>query len=66
VVEEGAEQGNGFFRDLGTPTRHPLAVPSVPLQLGLGLTDSFPSTFWLTNTANDFIENVAAGLRSSG
>lgn len=31
-----------------------------------GESDHFPSTFWITNPANDFVDNVAAGSRSTG
>lgn len=62
TLEDGAEMDNQFIGNLGARTRGvPAAVATV-----LGSSDSFGSTFWITNTKNHFIGNVAAGSRNSG
>ena len=59
-LEDGAETGNLFEDNLGMLTRTPAAgqalIPS----------DVTPATFWITNPANTYRRNVAAGSRGFG
>ena len=59
-LEDGAETGNLFEDNLGMLTRTPAAgqalIPS----------DVTPATFWITNPANIYRGNVAAGSRGFG
>lgn len=60
ILEDGAEMDNFFIGNLGARTR---GIPDVRT---IGSTDKFCATFWITNTQNHFIGNVAAGSSSSG
>jgi parallel beta-helix repeat protein len=67
VLEDGIETKNRFIRNIGVMTKKPtFLIPSDPtLKNGIE-TDDKPSTFWITNPSNDFVENVAAGSVESG
>jgi cell surface hyaluronidase len=61
-LEDGAERGNLFDGNLGLLTRKPQGkglLPSDTEYLG-------PATFWITNPANSFRGNVAAGSEGTG
>jgi len=58
ITEDGVETNNIFKDNLGAKTKKQ--------RLGIGTSDSRPATFWVTNTKNFFIGNVAAGSQSSG
>jgi cell migration-inducing and hyaluronan-binding protein len=62
-LEDGAEQGNVFDRNLGLVTRRPEQPDAL-----LPTDTSFPgpATFWITNPNNTFTTNVAAGSRGAG
>ena len=65
MLEDGMEIGNSFIRNIGIQTSAPTKV--IPDYGFNGKeTDSEPSTFWITNPANDWIGNVVAGSESSG
>ena len=80
-LEDGGEVGNTFHHNLGLLTRMPAAGEEVrahdrvfdgedPAEGGES-TGAFalvklPSTFWITNPANHFIDNAAAGSDGSG
>jgi len=53
-VEDGAETDNTFQGNLGVYNKRP--------SRGIGGTDSQASIFWITNTKNHFIGNVAVGI----
>ena len=59
-MEDGAETGNRFISNLGILTMRPAEenrlLPS----------DESPATFWITNPANEFTGNVAAGSEAFG
>jgi hypothetical protein len=59
-LEDGGETGNLFEDNLGILARTPAAgqalIPS----------DATPATFWITNPANTYRRNVAAGSRGFG
>ncbi len=81
-LEDGGEVGNTFRKNLGVLTKLPELGEEVrahdrvfdgddPDALGGESTGSFafvklPATFWITNPANDFIDNAAAGSDGSG
>jgi hypothetical protein len=58
-LEDGAETGNRFIRNLGLGTREPEDNPLLP-------SDTRPATFWITNPDNIFKGNVAAGSDDFG
>lgn len=58
-MEDGVERYNSFVANLG-------AFVSSPERIIPGETDSMPSVFWITNPANTWIGNVAAGAKGSG
>jgi hypothetical protein len=60
-LEDGGEIDNKFIRNLGASTRAAKRI----VRSGES-DDSNPSTFWASNPANTWIENVAAGSESSG
>ena len=60
------EWDNVFYRNLGALTKPPVGWNNPAGLIRSGETDHFPSTFWITNPPNDFIDNVAAGSRSTG
>jgi len=80
-MEDGIETGNKVVHNLGIQTKcHPtmacvptnLGIPSDPGGTGqqaenvLLPSDNTAATFWITNPANDYIDNVAAGSDSTG
>ncbi|MEM9146834.1 MAG: G8 domain-containing protein [Pseudomonadota bacterium] len=60
-LEDGSEFGNRFEGNLGFLTRAATAETAL-----LGSDATHVATFWITNPANDFIGNVAAGSEHSG
>lgn len=58
ILEDGVEEDNHFVGNLGALVRHQL--------LGIGATDHDASVFWITNTKNHFVDNVATGCQGSG
>jgi cell migration-inducing and hyaluronan-binding protein len=80
-LEDGIEHGNQFVHNLGIQTKcHPTG-PCIPTNLGIPSerggdgqaandvlipSDNTASTFWITNPANDYIDNVAAGSDENG
>lgn len=60
IIEEGGEQNNTFINNLGIWQR------SVVNKIAADESDDSPSTFWITNMANNYISNVAAGSDNSG
>ncbi len=81
-LEDGGEIGNTFRHNLGVLTRLPAFGEAVrlhdrvfdgddPSDPASESTSAFPlvklpATFWITNPANDFIDNAAAGSEGSG
>ena len=80
-MEDGIEQGNRFVRNLGIQTKCHPTQPCVPTNLGIpgerGVngqqsehilipSDNTAATFWITNPANHYIDNVAAGSDANG
>jgi autotransporter-associated beta strand protein len=81
-LEDGGEVGNLFKHNLGVLTKLPVFGEEVrphdrvfdgddPSALGSESSVAFafvklPATFWITNPANDFIDNAAAGSDGSG
>jgi len=59
AMQDGSESNNMFFKNLGSLT-------TKPTNLIAGASDGTPATFYITNSANSFQGNVAAGSRSSG
>ncbi len=57
-LEDGVETGNVFEGNLGILTRRP--------EVNIIESDSFPSTYWISNPNNIFRNNVAAGSESFG
>ena len=62
-LEDGAEQGNLFRRNLGLVTRKPTEDDAL---LDSDRTFPGPATFWITHPDNTFLNNVAAGSQGSG
>jgi hypothetical protein len=59
-LEDSVETGNVFRDNLGLGTRKPAP------QNQILPSDEFPSTYWITNTDNQFYNNVAAGSEADG
>lgn len=59
-LEDGAETGNRFETNLAVWTRKPKTGEEVIP------TDNQAASFWITNPANDFVGNVAAGSENTG
>jgi hypothetical protein len=59
VIEDGVERYNSFVKNLG-------AFVSMPKKTVNGDSDYAPSVFWITNTMNSYVGNVAAGSDDSG
>lgn len=59
VLQDGSESGNTFDSNLGAVTRAATAIID-------GETDHSPATFFITNPANSFTGNVAAGSEDTG
>ncbi|MBB6098633.1 cell migration-inducing and hyaluronan-binding protein [Deinobacterium chartae] len=62
-LEDGAETGNVFEKNLGILTRKPDANRGEQPLLD---SDRTPATFWITHPANTFVGNVAAGSQGTG
>ena len=60
MLEDGAEQGNTFKRNVGAVGH------GVDILISDDESDKTPSTFWITNPCNTWIHNVAAGSEFSG
>ena len=60
MLEDGGEVDNVFYRNLGAYTRR------VQTLISDDETDDAPSTFWMTNPLNSWVDNVAAGSEGSG
>ena len=58
ILEDGGEHDNTFRNNLGARTRNQ--------GIGIGSTDHFASTIWITNPTNHFIDNVCAGSQHRG
>jgi len=80
-MEDGIEHGNKFVHNLGIQTKCHPTKPCMPTNLGIpsergpnGQTaddvlipsDNTVATYWITNPANSYIDNVAAGSDSNG
>jgi cell migration-inducing and hyaluronan-binding protein len=80
-MEDGIEHGNRFVHNLGIQTKCHPTLPCVPTNLGIpserGVdgqkskdflipSDSTVATYWITNPANSYIDNVAAGSDETG
>ncbi len=79
-MEDGIEQGNQIVRNLGIQTKCHPTLPCEPTNLGIPgergngqqsehvllPSDNTVATYWITNPANDYIDNVAAGSDSTG
>ena len=62
-TEDGIETGNRFIQNLGAQIKIPERLIVID---AVQESDNEPSVFWITNPANDFISNVAAGSQSVG
>ena len=80
-MEDGIEHGNQFIRNLGIMTKCHPTLPCEPTNLGIPSergangqksdhvlipSDNTAATFWITNPANSYIDNVAAGSDENG
>ena len=80
-MEDGIEHGNQFVHNLGIQTKCHPTKPCVPTNLGIpserGVdgqkskdflipSDSTVATYWITNPANTYVDNVAAGSDETG
>ena len=61
MLEDGGELDNKFIRNLGASTR---AAQRIVRPLETDATE--PSTFWISNPSNSWIENIAAGSAANG
>ncbi|MXO60750.1 transmembrane domain-containing protein [Altererythrobacter salegens] len=80
-MEDGIEHGNQFVHNLAMQTKCHPTLPCQPTNLGIPServangqdskdilipSDNTAASFWITNPANDYIDNVAAGSDSNG
>jgi len=66
-LEDGVETGNTFKHNLGLLTRRPKpSVALIPSDIQQGQASRGPSTFWISNGNNRFIDNAAAGSAGLG
>ncbi len=80
-MEDGIEKGNKFIANLGIQTKCHPTLPCLPTNLGVPSertqggqqsehvlipSDNTVATYWITNPANHYIDNVAAGSDSTG
>jgi cell migration-inducing and hyaluronan-binding protein len=80
-MEDGIEHGNQFVHNLGIMTKCHPTLPCEPTNLGIPSergpsgqksdhvlipSDNTAATFWITNPANTYIDNVAAGSDETG
>jgi hypothetical protein len=61
ILEDGIETGNQFVRNLGAQTGAPLKIIPDEGKNGHETDQDRPTTFWITNTMNSWVGNVAAG-----
>jgi len=59
-LEDGSESGNIVERNLGLVSRTPAVADRILAS------DATPATYWITNPANRFVGNVAAGSQGHG
>jgi len=59
MLEDGSEENNYFIRNIGMNIKIPDTVIDQE-------SDSRPSTFWISNPHNHYIENVASGVEGLG
>jgi cell migration-inducing and hyaluronan-binding protein len=77
-MEDGIEHGNQFVHNLGIMTKCHPTLPCQPTNLGIPSergpsgqqsdhvlipSDNTAATYWITNPANTYVDNVAAGVR---
>src|SRR5690606_23806713 len=62
-LEDGVERGNLLEGNLGMMARRP---PADVALLGSDTSHPGPGIFWITNPANDFVDNVAASSEGTG
>lgn len=66
-LEDGVETGNVFRHNLGLLTHRPsAALALIPSDIQDGKASRGPSTFWISNGDNTFIDNAAAGSDGLG
>jgi len=80
-MEDGIEHGNQFVHNLGIMTKCHPTLPCQPTNLGIPSergpsgqqsdhvlipSDNTVATYWITNPANTYIDNVAAGSDETG
>jgi cell migration-inducing and hyaluronan-binding protein len=80
-MEDGIEHGNQFIRNLAIQTKCHPTLPCEPTNLGIPSergpsgqksdhvlipSDNTAASFWITNPANSYIDNVAAGSDENG
>jgi cell migration-inducing and hyaluronan-binding protein len=80
-MEDGIEHGNRFVHNLGIQTKCHPTLPCEPTNLGIPSergpngqksdhvlipSDNTVATYWITNPANTYIDNVAAGSDVNG
>eukprot|EP00850_Spirogloea_muscicola_P014820 SM000109S14134 [mRNA] locus=s109:55084:61209:- [translate_table: standard] len=67
VLEDGIEYGNTFSDNLGFLQEPVKTIITAPAGTLIGTeSDDSPSTFWISNPSNNFINNVAGGSFDSG
>lgn len=59
-LEDGSESGNTVEQNLGMVSRTPVVASRILAS------DATPATYWITNPANRFVANVAAGSQGHG
>ena len=80
-MEDGIEHGNQFIHNLGIMTKCHPTLPCEPTNLGIPSertangqksdhvlipSDNTVASYWITNPANSYIDNVAAGSDANG
>jgi len=80
-MEDGIEHGNQFIRNLAIQTKCHPTLPCEPTNLGIPSergpngqksdhvlipSDNTVASYWITNPANSYIDNVAAGSDENG
>jgi cell migration-inducing and hyaluronan-binding protein len=80
-MEDGIEHGNQFVHNLGIMTKCHPTLPCQPTNLGIPSergpsgqqsdhvlipSDNTAATYWITNPANTYVDNVAAGSDETG
>src|SRR6185312_10960216 len=80
-MEDGIEHGNRFIKNLAIQTKCHPTLPCEPTNLGIPSergpngqksdhvlipSDNTAASFWITNPANSYIDNVAAGSDENG